>query len=189
LFSLVVCIVAAVSFRKQYRWVLLPLLMFAILFMLSNFSTESENLLISRVNLSLSTDSPEIRVLMMAGALQQFYDSPWVGSAIIEQQFNDYPHNMFIEAAMAVGLVGLLLLIFISLRAVRRVFRALLQGNLLVPLLALQMLTAAQVSGSISQSASMWMFLALFAGAAVRQRRHLPSSGLVAHAPHPLKIK
>jgi O-antigen ligase len=121
--------------------------------------------------------------------LQQFYDSPWVGSAIIELQFYDYPHNVFIEGAMAVGLAGLLLLVFIILRAVRRIFRALRQGSLLVPLLALQMLTAAQVSGSISQSASMWMFLALFAGAAVRQSRHLPSSGLVAHAPHPLKIK
>lgn len=189
LLSLVVCIVAAVFFRKQYRWVLLPLLMFASLFMLGNLSIESESLLVSRVNSSVSTDNQEIRVQMMAGALQQFYDSPWVGSAIIEQQFDDYPHNMFIEAAMAVGLAGLLLLIFISLRAVRRVFRALRQGNLLVPLLALQMLTAAQVSGSISQSASMWMFLALFAGAAVRQRRHVQPSGLVTHAHHQLNIK
>jgi len=188
LLSLVVCVLAVGLICKHYRWLLLPLI-FGGLLMLGGSPIESESLLVSRVNSSLSNDSSEIRVLMAAGALQQFYDSPWVGSSIIEQQFEDHPHNPFLEAAMAVGVSGLLLLVFISLRALWRVCRALREGDLLVPLLALQALVAAQVSGSISQSASMWMFLALFAGAAVRQRRRSPPSCLMAHAHPLLKIK
>ena len=188
LLSLVVCVLAVGLICKHYRWLLLPLI-FGGLLMFGGSSIESESLLVSRANSSLSNDSPEIRVLMMAGALQQFYDSPWVGSSIIEQQFEDHPHNPFLEAAMAVGLSGLLLLVCISLGALWRVFRALREGDLLVPLLALQALVAAQGSGSISQSASMWMFLALFAGASVRQRRRSPPSCLMAHAHPSLKIK
>lgn len=177
LLALVVCVLALVLIRKYYRWLLLLILFFVGLLMSVDVPEESDNVLVSRLYSSLSNDDPEIRILMLEGAWRQFYDSPWFGSGILETQFEDYPHNVFLEAAMAVGLSGLLLLTFISLIALWRIFSALREGELLLPLLALQSLVAAQVSGSISQSASMWMFLVMYASAGMRRRvRQLPSA-------------
>lgn len=172
LLALLVCITVAALFVKGYRWLLLPLIAGGFL-MFGEASVDSQSLLGSRVTSSVQSDSPEIRVLMAAGAVEQFLESPLVGSAIIERQFEDYPHNPFLEAAMAVGIAGLLLLVIINFRALRRIVGSLRRGNLLVPLLAVQAVVAAQVSGSLAMSAPLWLFLALFAGAERRRRRLL----------------
>ena len=174
--SLLVCIVVAILCVKRYRWLLLPMIAGSLL-ILSELSSYSQSQLASRVTASVQSDSPEIRVVMAAGALQQFLDSPLIGSAIVERQYKDFPHNPFIEAAMAIGIGGLMLLSLINFNALTCIIRALLQGDLLVPLLAVQALVAAQVSGSMSESATMWMFLALFASARRRKHRYAIGSG------------
>lgn len=187
LVALLVCITLAALLVKGYRWLLLPLIAGGLL-VFGEGSVDSEILLGSRVTSSVQSDSPEIRVLMAAGAVEQFLESPLVGSAIIERQFEDYPHNPFLEAAMAVGVAGLLLLVIINFRALKRILRSLRRGNLLVPLLAVQALVGAQVSGSLSASASLWLFLALFAGAESRIRRRVSTQKLFPPADRPLAI-
>lgn len=187
LVALLICITLAALFLKGYRWLLLPLIAGSLL-MTGESSLDSQSLLGSRVTSSVQSDSPEIRVLMAAGAIEQFLESPLVGSAIIERQFEDYPHNPFLEAAMAVGIVGLLLLVIINLRALRHILGSLRRGTLLVPLLAVQAVVAAQVSGSLSASASLWLFLALYAGAEGRRRRRLPTQHRSPPAGPPLAI-
>ena len=164
LVALVVCIITVALLDKRYRYLLLPLIAGGLL-LFGGSTEDSQSVLASRVTESTQNDNPEVRILMIAGAFGQFIDSPLIGSSIIEQQFEDYPHNPFIEAAMALGIGGLLFLGTINVKAIKRIVRELRHGSLLVPLLAVQALVGAQVSGAISASASMWMFLALYAGA------------------------
>jgi hypothetical protein len=188
LLTLLVCITLAALLVKGYRWLLLPLIAGGLL-MFGQTSGDTQTLLASRVTSSLQNESPEIRVLMAVGAVEQFLESPLVGSAIVERQFEDYPHNPFLEAAMAVGVTGLFLLVIIHFRALRRIVGSLRRGNLLVPLLAVQAVLAAQVSGSLAISASLWLFLALYAGAEVRSRRRLPRHHQIPLEATPLPIR
>ncbi len=185
LLALLVCIALAALLVKGYRWLLIPLIVGSFL-MFDEPSVDSQSLLLSRVTSTVQTDSPEIRVLMAAGAVEQFLESPLIGSAIIEREFEDYPHNPFLEAAMAVGILGLLLLVIINFKALRGIVGFLRTGNLLVPLLAIQAIVSAQVSGSLAMSAPLWLFLALFAGA---ERRRSLTQYRISPADHPLAIR
>ena len=181
LFALSVCILAAALFNKRYRWLLL-FLVAGSLIVVTGWSDESQNLLASRVALITQSEGPDVRTLMMAGAFQQFLDSPLVGSAVIELQFEDYPHNPFLEAAMATGIGGLLIFLVIFFNALNQIFKTLRSGSLLLPLLAIQALIAAQVSGSLPASTSLWIMLAMFAGTARRKKRPLPNASVGAGA-------
>jgi O-antigen ligase len=153
--------VVAVSVSvKRYRWLLLPLaaLVFATF---GGAAGDSDNLLTSRIVSSAQFDNSEIRVLMQAGAIEQFLDSPWLGSAIIERQFEDYPHNAFVESLMALGIVGGLMMLGMALILLRGAVAHFRHGALLVPLLAVQYFGAAQFSGSLAASDSLWLLLAL----------------------------
>lgn len=162
LVSLLICIVALAFIKKSFRWMLLPLVGVVIMFFSGAF-VESDNLLASRLSSSVQSDNSEVRIVMQAGAIQQFLDNPILGSAILEQQFQDYPHNLFVESAMALGICGLLLIVAITSIMLRGVTRHFQLGTLLIPLLALQYLSAAQFSGSIAASSSMWALLSLVA--------------------------
>jgi hypothetical protein len=157
LVTLLLCIFALSIFNKPFRWLLFPVLGVVILFFAGTFA-ESENILTSRIASTLQRDNTEVRVVMQAGAIQQFLDSPFFGSAIIEFEFQDYPHNIIIESAMALGVVGFLLIgyiTFVSLRGISRNFKI---GHILLPGLSLQYIVASQFSGSIALSNSMWLF-------------------------------
>jgi hypothetical protein len=169
LLSLLICVVAAAVLAKHKRWLLLLMISGGLLMLSESFS-DTQTVLTSRIKMSEQLGSFEERVHLTLGAFEQFLDSPLIGSAIVVNQLEASPHNPFLEAAMAVGIGALLLLIAIYIKALIRIFRSLRQGELLLPLLALQALVAAQVSGSLAASATMWMFLALFSSAP--QQKH-----------------
>lgn len=158
LVSLLICLVLLALTNRHYRWLLFALAGIA-LWMFVGIPEESESLLTSRIVASAQSDNAEIRIIMQASAIQQFLDSPLVGSAIIERLFEDYPHNIIIEAAMAIGVLGLgliLVIMYLTIRAALRRFRV---GELMLPLLVIQYLAAAQFSGSIAASTSFWMLV------------------------------
>lgn len=157
LVTLFICIFALAIFNKSFRWLLFPVLGVVILFFAGAFA-ESENILTSRIASTLQRDNTEVRVVMQAGAIQQFLDNPFFGSAIIEFEFQDYPHNIIIESAMALGIVGLLLIAYITFVSFRGIYKNLKMGALLFPMLSLQYIMAVQFSGHIAASNSMWLF-------------------------------
>lgn len=70
----------------------------------------------------------ETRILIWRNGLTQFLDSPLLGSGLEEEVFRSYPHNLILEAAMATGVVGLMLFVIISGMALRRAVRLVYQG-------------------------------------------------------------
>lgn len=53
-----------------------------------------------------SDGSTKSHLLSWGGAFQQFLDDPITGKYIIEQYTGYYPHNIYLESLMAVGLLG-----------------------------------------------------------------------------------
>jgi O-antigen ligase len=108
-----------------------------------------ENSLLTRFEGATSDESALIRLAIQGNAVIQFLGSPILGSAYTELESLEYPHNLFIETAMAMGLVGLLLLFIVLFRSARIAWRSLKEGRTLIPLLFVQSFIGLQFSGSI----------------------------------------
>lgn len=108
-----------------------------------------ENSLIARFEGTATDESALIRLAIQGNAILQFLGSPILGSAYAELQSLEYPHNLIIETAMAMGLVGLMLLFVVLFRTARIAWRSLKDGRTLMPLLFVQAFIGAQFSGSI----------------------------------------
>jgi O-antigen ligase len=105
-------------------------------------------------------ESAQERIDIQSDALKQFARSPLFGNAYVEQVSLEYPHNLFIETAMATGLVGLALLtamLAVGLRVAIGQFR---NGMDLLPILTLQYFVAFQFSGAIWGMHPFWVLLA-----------------------------
>ncbi len=157
LVSLVVCMALLGLCNRRYRGVMLiviPLLVLQALLI-------GDSVLQQRVSIVEDDPSTLERILLQTGAIQQYLDHPIIGSAFVELQTNTYPHNPFIEAAMATGTLGLVLLLVLFWMAIRQAIALLRAGFVVVPLLAIQQIVAVQFSGSLSESNQMWIVLAL----------------------------
>lgn len=111
------------------------------------FAADSELLL--RFNTIEEDESALERLVLQANAIDQFLSSPLLGSAFVERELLTYPHNLFVETAMALGIVGLLLLLSILAKAARVVRHHIGAGHLLFVLLFVQYFVGAQLSGAI----------------------------------------
>lgn len=119
-------------------------------------------------------DSALERLLLQANAIDQFVGSPFLGSAFVESEFLTYPHNLFIETGMALGFVGLVLLLVLLRHMLGSMVRQLRSGLLLVPLLFLQYFVSAQLSGAIYGNAALWATASVLIGCQARRRRTRP---------------
>ena len=104
------------------------------------------------------------RLLLQANALQMFFDHPVFGAAYAESTLNTYPHNMFVETAMALGIVGLSIFIYLNMGCLRRCWTQLRGGRLLLPLLFIQYFVGFQTSGSLWGSYGYWACAAVLLG-------------------------
>lgn len=155
--SLVVAGLLLLLVKRRASWVLVICLL-ALPLLLSG---ESE--LLTRFSGIDEDDSALERLVLQASAIEQFLARPLFGSAFVEPLLLSYPHNLFIEVAMAMGMIGLVLLgmtLWRTARGMRFEFR---QGRLLLPLLFTQYFVAAQFSGSLYSSASLWAVVGLLA--------------------------
>jgi O-antigen ligase len=105
------------------------------------------------------------RLLMQGNAIQQFLDHPWTGSAHVELESLTYPHNVVIESAMATGVVGATLCIALTLGMLLSIAARLRRGERIVPLLGMQYLINAQLSGSLFASSALWVLTAMMLAA------------------------
>jgi len=109
--------------------------------------------------LDISQDqSTSERVRLLTQALDQFEESPVLGSAVIEYESRIYPHNLIVEAMMAGGVVLLVPLIVLLFESLRVAALWLLHGreHHWLAMLYLQYLVSMMFSGSIFESAPFW---------------------------------
>lgn len=101
--------------------------------------------------------SIQARFELQFAALADFFQAPVLGSSFLDLTTLSYPHNLFVESAMAMGVVGLLTAILLVFMALRRSLQLLKNGAMLIVLLFVQYLIAAQFSGALYGSAALWI--------------------------------
>ncbi len=110
------------------------------------------------------------RLVLQQAALADFLAHPLLGVAYLEPYYNDYPHNMVIESAMALGVGGLLLILAILARAGWRLMRLIREDMLCLALIGIDALVGAQFSGSLYGAVPVWATLVIMLGMRQRQR-------------------
>ena len=179
LVALGICILAISLCQLRYRWLLVGLVPVILLAMFGGDGSLGQRF-------SGIEDDPSAleRLIIQSNAIEQFLTNPALGSAFTELEFRAYPHNPFIEAAMATGLGGLLLAIGIFALAAVRSIALLRQGHVLIPLLALQYFLAAQLSGSLFESNIMWIFACIVLAMTETKRRTGRTRQAASFSPH-----
>ena len=112
--------------------------------------------------IDLADRSSAVRFLLLLDVLEMVSESPLIGSGIESQKFELYPHNLFLEAIIATGIFGLMLiltLVFVGLLYSVRCLRA--GYNIFPSLFFVQQLIAVQFSGAIYSINYFWISLAL----------------------------
>lgn len=126
-------------------------------------------------SLELSDGSSEARLFLMRSGWNSFLEQPIFGAYYIDPTLGMgfYPHNLFIESAMAMGIFGLGLFVMLNLRMLRNTLfrkRARFQT---VNALLIYFFISILFSGSLWGSAEYFIFLAMsFALARDRRWQH-----------------
>lgn len=154
-----ICLTAAGVFYALAtgRWFWVALITLALTPFL--FAADSQLLMRFR-NLELDESALE-RLTLQSNAIDQFLSNPILGSAFVDLQLLTYPHNLFLETAMAMGVLGLLLLLIILWKTAKAVRSKVGSGQLLVVLLFIQYFIGAQLSGAIYGNSSLVVCLVL----------------------------
>jgi len=108
-----------------------------------------------------TTSSVAARTIAWDATIQQIKERPMLGDVIFERALNFYPHQMFLEAMMSVGLVGTVFLVLHLLAVIRSTITILSQRRLsevdvFCVLACWSAIYAAQFSGSIYIASPFW---------------------------------
>lgn len=166
LVSLAGVVVALLVFQR--RWSLLAFIVAAI-GIWAILATSYDNTLLERLMEVGSDQSSTTRLDLQALALQEFLDHPLLGSAYVELVTGFNPHNIILESAMALGVVGFALALWICFRTGLKAVQQMSGGRLMLPLMTIQYLIAVQFSGSLSSSNEFWVCAALILTVAARR--------------------
>jgi len=123
--------------------------------------TSASSPLAERLAAAGEDESTTDRIVVLTDSIDQIASAPLIGSAFVELNSGFYPHDVFVEASMALGVpVGLLfagLVLFGLVKALKE-----LKGpNYLLPMLYIQGVLAAAISGSLFGSTLLWVTLAI----------------------------
>lgn len=125
------------------------------------------------------------RVTLIADTLNQISESPLIGSAFVERNSGYYPHNVFLEAPMAMGIPMAIVFTTLIGFAVVKAWRALGSNADLLGLLFFQALLTATVAGALFGAIDLWIILVLLpsggARTRIRQAGLRPQEGPVVH--------
>lgn len=103
------------------------------------------------------------RVMIQQNALAQALANPLFGSAYVELQSGQYPHNLILESFMALGVVGLGLFLVICARGGLQAAVRLREGQVFLPLLLIQYFIAGMFSGALWGAGALFVVLAILA--------------------------
>jgi hypothetical protein len=125
------------------------------------FLSDANLALFSRLR-STGTDLSSMeRIAYMQNAIDQAFANPLFGHAFIETTSYNFPHNLFIESALAMGMFGLALMIYLQASMLVKAAKLARAGLTLVPLLVVSAFMNAQLSASIWSSVEFWIPLTL----------------------------
>lgn len=96
-------------------------------------------------------------------------DNPLFGYAYVEPITGLYPHNLIVEAGLAIGLIGVALMLWMQISLLLNAWRHARRGEWAVPFLAAAMFANAWISGAIWGSALFFMLLWLLREVPQRQ--------------------
>jgi O-antigen ligase len=143
LVSLAACIIVFLYHEKRVRLIVFLLLPLLVLLL------GSDSHYFSRFESMDIDPSSLLRLEIQRNSLDQFLEHPLFGSSYVDLVTGDYPHNLFLDVAMSMGLFGLLVLGFLLYGAASVARNQLRRGQHLLPLLFIQYFFAAQFSGTI----------------------------------------
>jgi O-Antigen ligase len=162
---IVACTVALAWFftNKMKRFVyLIPFLLVALFF--APLEGDVIQNMLERFNVEVATDgASQDRLIAQKAAFMAFFDYPVLGAFYIDPELGIgyYPHNIVIETAMALGLVGLLPLLTLIFRAAKIAFASFGKDHpLIVTLLILHFLFAG-LSGTLWGVDTLYMLLGI----------------------------
>lgn len=121
--------------------------------------------LIERIILTMDTISEgEGRIAQYASAILLIIESPFTGGYLEDPQFKIYPHNIILESLMSIGIFGGLALIYLIYYSAKQsiFFLDKRPEFKILSLLLIQHIIAAQFSGSIYTSTTMWVLIGFF---------------------------
>jgi hypothetical protein len=174
------------SGNLRRSWIILTLIAGTLVYLV--LLTNHLDIVLNRFTFDTLEDQSNLgRAVAQRAAIDAFFSSPTFGAFSFNPKLSigDYPHNLFIETAMTMGLVGLggllLILVYVAVR-IKRFYNA--EHPLLTALLVHQFV-AIQFSGSIVSADAFFMMLGL---AAIARRTaslspHGSTNQIVVHRP------
>lgn len=99
--------------------------------------------------ITLQDRSASDRLVYMGSAWADFMRHPFTGAGYLDSAFAAYPHNILIEAGMAMGIVGFLLVLYLLVISARRSFRAIRGGDVMLAFLFWQAFALSMLSGAL----------------------------------------
>ncbi|MEE4213010.1 MAG: O-antigen ligase family protein [Parvularcula sp.] len=139
----------------------------------------------SRFETAISgTDASSLaRVEQLSSAWSLFLNNFAFGSSLEDPVYRIYPHNIIVEAFMALGIFGGMLLIALLFSTCLRAFRLARSdaAQSAYGALFIQYMVAAQLSGGLYGSSAMWVLLGCIAGLQKGQIASGSQEGMIAH--------
>ncbi|NPV14195.1 O-antigen ligase family protein [candidate division WOR-3 bacterium] len=168
----------AFSFRKGRKLILTgAATVIAIIIITSIFAPDAALTMNKRIRNTVSgpiDQTAHTRVIRAEAAIAMFREHPFTGVGIggFDQEFNlyesergDYPHNLFLEVAAELGLLGLLLITLLLFIPIRHLITGLAHGNrpitLLIFALTVYFLVNALFSGDLNDNRLLFTALGL----------------------------
>jgi O-antigen ligase len=121
----------------------------------------SNSVLIERMSNLSKSISVTARIEYMESALGQIMEAPFLGTSFLISDIGVYPHNVILEAAMAIGIPAACLLVYLIAVALSRIRFYKLKAEPFFYLIYVQYLVGGLVSSAIYGSTALWVSLAL----------------------------
>lgn len=126
------------------------------------------------------------RFLIWDAARQQFLESPFIGDVFFARQFNFYPHNLFLEGLISVGILGSVFLVihvfiafFKTVQLIQSRQRTVV--DVFLALVFVKLFVQVQFSGSVWNAVPFWLLsIAVIALGHARSRQKVSSADAVA---------
>lgn len=105
--------------------------------------------------------SANVRLLVLMSSIDQFLSSPIWGAGHVDNVTGLYPHNVFVESALALGVVGLGMAAFLVLRSLQIGLWRARSGEVFIFLNLVYWVVEAQFSGAIWSNVMLWMSMSI----------------------------
>lgn len=110
--------------------------------------------------LSAGQDASSLeRFQVVEFSINAMLSHPFFGSGYVEPVTNSYPHNLIVEAGMALGFGGAVLMFFLEMSLIKNVWAMAREGEWLLPFLGATTFANAWISGSIWGSSLIFIIL------------------------------